>query len=461
MRFKKQICFKACKIGMNVQFLTDHTTGDTIMLSKRWLTLALTVFLVVAVSSAALAAEFTSDEDTYRLAAGEVVEDDLFVSALEVYIDGTVRGDLFVAANYIEISPTGTVEGDLFAAANGIVVKGTIEDDMRGMANAIELSGTVGDDAMLAAGGGQFAVPIPMGTRSIQPGLHINGEIGGDALIGASGGDISGSIGGDLLGGLQTLTLSGPIGGNATIYVEDLHINDTARIAGTLTYTAAESQEFPAGVVNDIRFNEQGADTGSQREGAGSALSTTVQEILSWALRTIAILVGVAIVGWFLTRFSPNLLARPVAAIRIEPLKTGVYGLLAAVLLIFLPIASILLVLFVGIFWGIVPGIVMFIFLFASMGLVWFLSPLITGLWLGENINERLGSSFTPLIALLVGALLIVILGRIPCLGWLIYLLSFILALGGLLRSGLRHTDNIDPLAPVPPAESATMPAST
>jgi hypothetical protein len=34
-----------------------------------------------------------------------------------------------------------------------------------------------------------------------------------------------------------------------------------------------------------------------------------------------------------------------------------------------------------------------------------------------------------------VGVLLIVIIGRIPIIGWLVYLLSFVLALGGVLRS--------------------------
>ena len=40
-----------------------------------------------------------------------------------------------------------------------------------------------------------------------------------------------------------------------------------------------------------------------------------------------------------------------------------------------------------------------------------------------------------------MGALLIVILGRIPFLGWVVYLLSFVLALGGLLRGGTGAAD--------------------
>jgi hypothetical protein len=168
-------------------------------------------------------------------------------------------------------------------------------------------------------------------------------------------------------------------------------------------------------------------------EGAGG---TIVGAIFGWILRTVAIGIGVAILGWLLMRFRPNALIRPAAAIRAKPVETGVYGLLAAVLLVFIPVASIILIAFTWAFWGVFPAIATFVFLGASSALVWFLSPLLTGFWLGEIIGERLGGDRSPLLLLLTGALLIVFLGRIPFLGWLVYLLSFVLALGGLLRSG-------------------------
>jgi hypothetical protein len=38
-------------------------------------------------------------------------------------------------------------------------------------------------------------------------------------------------------------------------------------------------------------------------------------------------------------------------------------------------------------------------------------------------------------VALLVGVFLIVVIGRVPFVGWLVYLISFALALGGVLRA--------------------------
>ena len=393
----------------------------------RWLVVAFVAVLAVTVSSAALSAEFAGDE-IYRLAEGEIVDDDLYVAATEIYIEGTVQGDLIAVASYIEIGPTGVVEGDLWTIAGGVEIHGTVLDDLRAAGGGLELSGTVADDAFLAAGGGPADIPTGMGTQAVPAGLSVTGEIGGDTYVGAGGADISGRIGGDLLGAMGILEFSGAVAGDTDIQVGEFTVYDTARFDGVLTYPAPEQRQFPAGVARDIQYE---APPESE-----TAEGTIVGAIFGWIFRTIAIAIGVAILGWLLMRFRPSILVRPAAAIQSNPVETGLYGLLAAALLIFIPIASIILVVFTWAFWGVFPGIAMFIFLFASSALVWFLSPLLTGYWLGEKIGERLDGDHSPLLLFLMGALLIVVLGRIPFLGWLVYLLSFLLALGGLLRSG-------------------------
>ena len=404
---------------------------NTRKISRQWLVVALVAFLSVVASGAALSAELAGDE-VYRLAEGEVVDDDLYVGATEIYINGTVKGDLIAGAQYIEIGPTGTVEGDLWAAGASIVVKGTVLDDLRAAGAGVELSGLVGDDAFLTGAGGQFNFPFQTGAPSIPSGLRISGEIGGDAFISAGGADISGVIGGDFSGGMGTLDLSGVVGGDADISAAEFNISDAARIGGELKYAAAEQLEFPAGVARDISFDPPAAESDS---------GSIVGAVIRWILRTAAIVIGVAILGWLLFRFKPNTLIRPAAAIRANPLETGVFGLIAAALLIFIPLASIVLVIFTATFWGVAPAIAMLVFLIASSALIWFFSPLLTGFWLGEKIGERLGGDRAPISLLLMGALLIVILGRIPFLGWVVYLLSFVLALGGLLRSGTAAAD--------------------
>ena len=396
-------------------------------IANRWLVLTLVVFLAVAVSGAALSAELSGDE-IYTVAQGEVVDDDLYIGANEIYINGIVKGDLIAGAQYIEIGPTGVIEGDLWAGSNSVVVAGAVLDDLRVAGAGVEISGLVGDDAFLTGAGGPFDFSFDTGFPSIEQGLRISGEIGGDLFAFAGGAEISGAIGGDFTGGMGALDFAGVIGGDADIQAGEFYIDDAARIGGELKYTATEPLELPAGIARDIRFEAPEPD-----EDVGGSI---VGAFIRWVLRTAAIVIGVGILGWLLFRFRPNTLLRPAAAIRANPLESGVYGLIAAVLLIFIPIASIVLVIFTAAFWGVLPAVAMFVFLVAASALVWFFSPLLTGYWLGEAIGRRLGGERAPFYLLMLGALLIVILGRIPILGWIVYLLSFLLALGGLLRSG-------------------------
>ena len=76
---------------------------------------------------------------------------------------------------------------------------------------------------------------------------------------------------------------------------------------------------------------------------------------------------------------------------------------------------------------------VLFLALFSVLALMWIFSPLITGYWLGRlALPEQ-----TPVIAFLVGLLVIVLLSRVPILGWFISLFSFVLAIGAILLSRL------------------------
>ena len=58
-----------------------------------------------------------------------------------------------------------------------------------------------------------------------------------------------------------------------------------------------------------------------------------------------------------------------------------------------------------------------------------------TGLWLGQRLSVGLGRAQNNLSALLLDVLLLALLGRIPILGWFVYLVSFLFALGGLILS--------------------------
>lgn len=402
-----------------------------------WLLVGL--FLLVF-SGGALAAEFGGGEDVYRLAAGEVVKDDLYVAGGEIYIDGVVQGDLYAFGGYIEIN--GTVEGDLVAAGGSIVINGQVLDDVRVAGAGIELTGAVGDDLFAAGGGGQgMDFPMSFGVRSIPQGIRSGdgATVGGDGVITGGGGRIGGSIAGDLLAAVGTLELVGRVGGDAELQVASLRVDEGSSVAGVFRYTSPDEVSVPAGIAGRVQYEAPQEETRQQ--------ASVVAQFVGWLVRTVLILVGFAILGWLLLRYAPDLLRTPVAAIEAKPLEAGLYGLLAGALFVFVPILSSLLVVLMWIFWGAFPALVMAFFLLGVLALVWLFSPLVTGLWLGQRIVAQTGRETTAIIGLLVGVLLIVVIGRIPIVGGLVYLVSFALALGGVLRS--RWAGQLAESAPV------------
>jgi phosphate-selective porin len=107
--------------------------------------LTIIALLTLTIVTTARAFEARTGEDVV-IAAGEVIEDDLYVSAVTFTLDGTVQGDLIVVDQIITIN--GTVEGDLIAAGQAIIVNGTVMDDIRisGATFFVGEQASIGDD---------------------------------------------------------------------------------------------------------------------------------------------------------------------------------------------------------------------------------------------------------------------------------------------------------------------------
>jgi cytoskeletal protein CcmA (bactofilin family) len=387
------------------------------MRKRRWLAAALVGLLALLISRTALAAEVAGGE-IYRLPAGQVVADDLYVSAREIYIDGTVQGDLIGAGAIVQVN--GTVAGDALLAGAQVAIGGEVQDDVRAAGAAVDLSGTVGDDLIAAAGGG-FGMPFPIGDRTVQPGLRLadSAAIGGDALLAGGQGTVDGTIGGRLRAALSDLTLAAQVAGDAELFGDQIAVREGAQVAGILRYTSDEQVIIPEGVAADVEY----------RMPTQPAAPDSTERVFDWVLRTLLILVGFAALGWMILRLAPGLLTRPASALAARPGRASLYGVLAALGFVFLPLASVLLVVVMVVFWGWLPGVALGLFLFGVLALLWFLSPLVTGLWLGRALGRGMGS----VAALLLGVVVIVLLGRIPIVGWFVYLVSFVFALGGLI----------------------------
>lgn len=407
------------------------------MKRRGWLPILLAIGVTLLVTGTVRAAEFESGE-IYRLPAGTVVNDDLYVAASEIYIDGTVQGDLFAAGRYVEIN--GAVTGDAVLAGAGVVVNGNIEDDVRAAGAGVEIAGTVGDD-LIAAGGGGGPASMMGADQRVPQGvlLQASSQIGGDAILAGGEGTIAGTIAGNLRSGMNSMTLAARVGGDADLSGTTLQVRDNTEVAGLLRYRSDEEITIPAGTASRVEYIEQQEEP---RPGPGAVF-------LSWLWHTVLLLLGFALLGWLLLRFAPRVLTQPASALAASPGRAGLYGFLTALGFIFLPIISALLVFLMVLFWGWFPGITLGLFLFGALAMIWLLSPLITGLWLGRFMSTTAGREANNLPMLLVGILLLVLLTRIPFLGWFIALLSFIFALGGLILVRRSKPQEIAPVATV------------
>lgn len=400
----------------------------------RRLLVLLTVLIGMLLGGTALAAEFVSTE-IYRLPAGEVITDDVYIAANTIYIDGTIDGDLIAVGNYVEIS--GIVTKDAIIAAAEINIRGAIQDDARLGAARIMISGTIGDDLLMAAGGGAGGFPFPIGRRTVEQGIRLgkSARIGGDVVLGAGEALVDGAIAGDLLAAAGSLVLAAEVAGAAQLDVEQLVVLDAARVAGTLRYTSAEQVPIPEAVATNVAFVAKAGER---------ARSQPVNQFLDWLVRTVLIVAGFALLGWLVLRFAPGTLIRPAQTLAANPGRAVLSGGLIALLFMFLPLASALLIFLTFVFWGWLPGIILFLFLFALLAVIWYLSPLVTGLWLGWQVRRGLRRDLNDLVALLVGVALLVFLGRLPILGWFVYLVSFVLTLGSLFM--VRSKRDTQPL---------------
>ncbi|MGX5357772.1 bactofilin family protein [Kocuria sp. KH4] len=420
-------------------------TSPTTLLLRLAAALALALTGLLLAAPAGAAADVRNDE-TVRVAEGEVVDDDLYAAAGEVVVDGTVRGDLVVAAGRVTVN--GTVEGDLLAAAQTVVVEGTVGDDARVAGQALSF----GDGARVA--GDLVAAGYSLQTR---PGT----EVGGDVLLGAYQGLLAGSIDGDVTAGAAGLALAGAIGGSVQAEVggpDDaraawapttqvpvppvdggLTLTEQARVAGDLSYrSGAEASIAPgAEVAGEISYERVVVD---EAEPAGPDGPLAV--LLAGLRRFVTLLLAGLLVLWLL----PRTVTGAASVLRARPFLSLGWGVLAvagvAVAALALLVGAVLLGLGLGLLTlgglaaavvaaGVVAHAVLALGLVLAVAL---LAPVVAGLTGGglllrDPAPARFGRRAG---ALALGLLVYVLLRAVPYLGPVVALLVALLGVGAL-----------------------------
>jgi cytoskeletal protein CcmA (bactofilin family) len=252
--------------------------------------------------------------DQVMVAAGEVIDDDLFVGAGEFVMDGTVNGDVVAAGNTITVN--GTVTGNLVAAANTVVVNGTVDGDVWAAGAVLYLGdkAKVGGDVIGAGYSLELRPGSTVGRDALMAGYQILLGAGVERNVeaGAAAFEIAGTVGGNVkaevgeAGGAQSGPPPGMFMGQSTVPLpvvrQGITIDPSARIAGNLEYTQNTDLTFPAGVVAGSVSRIVPPPSTSEPK----AVETPAQKTGTWALNYLRAVITILVLGFLLLWLLPG-----------------------------------------------------------------------------------------------------------------------------------------------------------
>jgi cytoskeletal protein CcmA (bactofilin family) len=349
--------------------------------SRRMLWLGVVSGLVVTVPAVALAQTDTALGGKFRagsdvvISADETVEDDVYVAGGTVNVDGTVNGDLIVSGGQVGVG--GRVTGDLVVAGGTVRIGGQVDGDARVLAGQTSIAGTVGED-----------VVIGTGTLTVDDAARIDGDL----AFSTSQVVLNGAVAGDVLGGTADYQRNGEVGGTEQVAVEERRapravdrVWTAVRRWVSLVLVAALLLWLVPGVV---------------RRGHETARARALPAMGVGLLSLVAVPVGLVV-------------ALLVVIVVVTVLALASLGQLAG----FVMVSALILMM---------AAIV--VFLFAVM----FVAHVIVGLLIGGLIQQPRGRR-DQLVAIAIGALVLVTLYALPVAGPLLELAAVVLGVGALM----------------------------
>ena len=399
----------------------------------RFSLVALFFAVLLAAAPPARAGDFRTGERVV-IEQGEVVDDDLFVSAETVIIDGTVTGDLLAAGTTVVIN--GVVEGSAMLGAQSLQINGDVAGSLYGAGYVMDLGedAKVGRNLYGAAWGMSTAAGSDV-TRSVYiTGYQMihDGRIGEDLAVALSALQLNGEVGGDVSGQIDqgggavppTVIFPGASLPAVETLEPGLYVSPEAQIGGTVD-------------VQDL----------SQAPQAEPPVKRGFLGLPNWVLDRVGEFIGLLIIGAALVYFVPRLFPKLDETLTRRPLPSVGWGALIALVAVpFALIAGTILIILLTVFFGVVTfgqlvGAVLSIsagllavMLLAFMFVSYVLAKLIVAYWAGHLILSRATKDATSKGAqlgyLALGLLLFEVLRAIPAVGWLLSLLVMFLGLG-------------------------------
>ncbi len=367
------------------------------------------VFAMSAALALPAAAMTIRGGDTFILPEDETLNDDLYVGGGTVILNGRINGDVSVAGGTVILN--GPVSEDVMAAGGNLTIAGEIGDDLRVAGGNVSILNGVGGDVIV--GGGNVLV-------------SKDAAIEGDLVAGAGTLVFDGTAKRNALLAGGSILVNGTIDGLAEIRAENVRFGTGARLMNKARVFAPKEARVDDGaqLPNGVEFNRVEYRKG--KPVGRLEAEKFVKPLLGFiTLLFVLELVGLMIAAGFFAgyfRTTSNKLADRALD---KPGRALLTGFAFAVLT---PIVAFALGLtIVGGWLGILLGLG---YAFA-VALAKIYAGIVFGAWLWR-LGSKGKAKGVDWKSAVIGAFLLAFIGLIPVIGWIILVLVFLLALGGL-----------------------------
>jgi len=449
--------------------------NNWIQIARLAVIVPLLALVVLGTASPARAADFRSG-DVVVIDAGEVIDDDLFVTAERIEMNGVVKGDLFAFGQDVVIN--GTVEGSLFTGAQTAQINGQVDGSLYSGGYLL----TVGPEASIGRNLylGGYSLETQSGStvgRSLYAGAYqalLSGEVARDVRAGLAALELNGAVNGDLyveLGEGDSSSSNFIRGLNPELpevqeVTPGIHFGPDATVKGSLWYEGRVEQALPAAAVGgEVTFATPTPPERPERQFEPARTGGFANAFRNFSERA-GEFIALLIVGGLLLRFWPNQVRRVSDAAQERPLPSTGWGLLVTLaFFVGVPLAAIALFAL-----ALLGGLITFGNLFsvilsvggAALGLTvtggLFVLGLVTKVIVGYLVGRLILSRLAPqsltgrwgdLAALATGGFVYEVLRAVPFgFGWLVGVIVTLIGVGAIyfvVREALRR-----PAAPAP-----------
>ncbi len=351
--------------------------------------LAFFVFTVTQVSAKVI----SNQNGMVNVAKTEIVDDDLFIGAQTVQIDGTINGDVFIGAQTVKI--TGDINGNLHIGANTVYLSGNVKGN------------------------------VYAGAQNL---LVSEANIGGSLLTGAATVNIdqSSAVGGSVLAGAGSFSINSQVGRSVYVGTGNLTIGDTANIGKDLYYASGKDQGQVnisenakiAGIIHKSEVNT--IQNNTQTEAANEKIPAVIKVVKFGT--TIISFLGALIIGFIYFKLFGKHLTKTSGLISNSFWKCFGVGFLVSIA--FIPGLIILLITVIGIP---VAGLAILLLILYS-----YLSKIVVGSAFGNWISRKFKWKMSAYGTLALGLSAFYLLKLLPVVGFLAGLVVLWVGLGAL-----------------------------